>query len=147
MNKIDRRSALGIGLAAASAAMVKPAAAQTTATRIRRRGQVSWCSSHNVICLKDKDSIRGQIAFGKLPTAAIGGRQRKSAILTGLRVDRARAPAGKYFQGEVSRASAHQLERVHVATHDSPAQVSIGRSINRSAGDLSESLHNLGGEK
>jgi hypothetical protein len=30
MNKIDRRSALGIGLAAASAAMVKPAAAQTT---------------------------------------------------------------------------------------------------------------------
>jgi hypothetical protein len=31
MNKIDRRSALGIGLAAASAAMMKPAAAQTTA--------------------------------------------------------------------------------------------------------------------
>ena len=30
MNKIDRRSALGIGLAAASAAIVKPAAAQTT---------------------------------------------------------------------------------------------------------------------
>jgi hypothetical protein len=30
MNKIDRRSALGIGLAAASAAMMKPAAAQTT---------------------------------------------------------------------------------------------------------------------
>ena len=30
MNKIDRRSALGFGLAAASAAMVKPAAAQTT---------------------------------------------------------------------------------------------------------------------
>ncbi|UPK01406.1 hypothetical protein [Bradyrhizobium sp. 170] len=30
MNKIDRRSALGIGLAAASAAMIKPAAAQTT---------------------------------------------------------------------------------------------------------------------
>jgi hypothetical protein len=30
MNKIDRRSALGIGFAAASAAMVKPAAAQTT---------------------------------------------------------------------------------------------------------------------
>ena len=29
MNKIDRRSALGIGLAAASAAMMKPAAAQT----------------------------------------------------------------------------------------------------------------------
>jgi hypothetical protein len=30
MNKIDRRSALGIGLTAASAAMMKPAAAQTT---------------------------------------------------------------------------------------------------------------------
>jgi hypothetical protein len=30
MDKIDRRSALGIGLAAASAAMMKPAAAQTT---------------------------------------------------------------------------------------------------------------------
>ena len=30
MSKIDRRSALGIGLAAASAAMMKPAAAQTT---------------------------------------------------------------------------------------------------------------------
>jgi hypothetical protein len=30
MNKIDRRSALAIGLAAASAAMMKPAAAQTT---------------------------------------------------------------------------------------------------------------------
>ena len=30
MNKIDRRSALGIGLAAVSAAMMKPAAAQTT---------------------------------------------------------------------------------------------------------------------
>ncbi|MGL3108132.1 hypothetical protein [Bradyrhizobium sp. BR 1432] len=30
MTKIDRRSALGIGLAAASAAIVKPAAAQTT---------------------------------------------------------------------------------------------------------------------
>src|SRR5439155_23800914 len=30
MNNIDRRSALGIGLAAASAAMMKPAAAQTT---------------------------------------------------------------------------------------------------------------------
>jgi hypothetical protein len=30
MNKIDRRSALGIGLAAASVAMMKPAAAQTT---------------------------------------------------------------------------------------------------------------------
>jgi hypothetical protein len=30
MNKIDRRSALGIGLAAASAAMMKPAAAQAT---------------------------------------------------------------------------------------------------------------------
>ena len=30
MNKIDRRSAFGIGLAAASAAMMKPAAAQTT---------------------------------------------------------------------------------------------------------------------
>jgi hypothetical protein len=30
MNKIDRRSALGIGLAAASAAMMKRAAAQTT---------------------------------------------------------------------------------------------------------------------
>ena len=30
MNKIDRRSALGIGLAAASAAMMKPVAAQTT---------------------------------------------------------------------------------------------------------------------
>lgn len=30
MNKIDRRAALGIGLAAASAAMVKPTAAQTT---------------------------------------------------------------------------------------------------------------------
>jgi hypothetical protein len=30
MNKLDRRSALGIGLAAASAAMMKPAAAQTT---------------------------------------------------------------------------------------------------------------------
>ena len=29
MNKIDRRSALGIGLAAASAAMIRPAAAQT----------------------------------------------------------------------------------------------------------------------
>src|SRR5436309_15121718 len=29
MNKIDRRSALGIGLAAATAAMMKPAAAQT----------------------------------------------------------------------------------------------------------------------
>jgi hypothetical protein len=29
MNKIDRRSALGIGLTAASAAMMKPAAAQT----------------------------------------------------------------------------------------------------------------------
>jgi hypothetical protein len=29
MNKIDRRSALGIGLAAASAAMIKPAAAQS----------------------------------------------------------------------------------------------------------------------
>ncbi|MEH2513659.1 hypothetical protein V1291_005013 [Nitrobacteraceae bacterium AZCC 1564] len=29
MSKIDRRSALGLGLAAASAAMVKPAAAQT----------------------------------------------------------------------------------------------------------------------
>jgi hypothetical protein len=31
MNKIDRRSALGVGLAAASAAMMKPAAAQTAA--------------------------------------------------------------------------------------------------------------------
>jgi hypothetical protein len=30
MTQVDRRSALGIGLAAASAAMVKPAAAQTT---------------------------------------------------------------------------------------------------------------------
>ena len=30
MSKIDRRSALGIGLAAASAAMMKPSAAQTT---------------------------------------------------------------------------------------------------------------------
>jgi hypothetical protein len=30
MSKIDRRSALGLGLAAASAAMMKPAAAQTT---------------------------------------------------------------------------------------------------------------------
>jgi hypothetical protein len=30
MSKIDRRSALGIGLAAASVAMMKPAAAQTT---------------------------------------------------------------------------------------------------------------------
>jgi hypothetical protein len=30
MNKIDRRSALGIGLAAASTAMMKPVAAQTT---------------------------------------------------------------------------------------------------------------------
>src|SRR6516164_5148321 len=30
MNKIDRRSALGIGLAAASSAMMNPAAAQTT---------------------------------------------------------------------------------------------------------------------
>ena len=30
MTKIDRRSALGIGLAAATAAMMKPAAAQTT---------------------------------------------------------------------------------------------------------------------
>jgi hypothetical protein len=30
MNKIDRRSALGFGLAAASAAVMKPAAAQTT---------------------------------------------------------------------------------------------------------------------
>jgi hypothetical protein len=30
MNKLDRRSALGIGLAAASAAMMKPAAAQAT---------------------------------------------------------------------------------------------------------------------
>ena len=30
MSKIDRRSALGIGLAAATAAMMKPAAAQTT---------------------------------------------------------------------------------------------------------------------
>ncbi|HLQ44555.1 MAG TPA: hypothetical protein VK137_07500 [Planctomycetaceae bacterium] len=30
MNKVDRRSALAIGLAAASAAVVKPAAAQTT---------------------------------------------------------------------------------------------------------------------
>jgi hypothetical protein len=30
MNKLDRRSALGIGLAAASAAMLKPAAAQAT---------------------------------------------------------------------------------------------------------------------
>jgi hypothetical protein len=30
MSKIDRRSALGIGLAAASAAMIKPAASQTT---------------------------------------------------------------------------------------------------------------------
>jgi hypothetical protein len=30
MNKIDRRSALGIGLTAASAAMLKPAASQTT---------------------------------------------------------------------------------------------------------------------
>jgi hypothetical protein len=30
MNKIDRRSALGIGLAAASAAMIRPAAAQDT---------------------------------------------------------------------------------------------------------------------
>jgi len=29
MNKIDRRSALGIGLAAASAAMIRPAAAET----------------------------------------------------------------------------------------------------------------------
>src|SRR5262249_34480690 len=29
MNKIDRRSALGIGLAAASAAMIRPAVAQT----------------------------------------------------------------------------------------------------------------------
>ncbi|WP_246773902.1 hypothetical protein [Bradyrhizobium diazoefficiens] len=30
MNRIDRRSALGIGLAAASVAMMRPAAAQTT---------------------------------------------------------------------------------------------------------------------
>jgi hypothetical protein len=30
MKEIDRRSALGIGLAAASAAIMKPAAAQTT---------------------------------------------------------------------------------------------------------------------
>ena len=30
MSKIDRRSAVGIGLAAATAAMMKPAAAQTT---------------------------------------------------------------------------------------------------------------------
>ena len=30
MTQVDRRSALAIGLAAASAAMVKPAAAQTT---------------------------------------------------------------------------------------------------------------------
>jgi hypothetical protein len=34
MNKLDRRSVLGIGLTAASAAMIKPAAAQTMGYKI-----------------------------------------------------------------------------------------------------------------
>jgi hypothetical protein len=42
-NSLDRRSALAIGLAAASAAVVKPAVAQTTDSKTRARGPVSSC--------------------------------------------------------------------------------------------------------
>ena len=65
----------------------------------------------------------------------------------GLPEDLTWIPAGKYLQDHFRCAGTHQFVRIRVPANDPPAEIIIGRSINRSARGLRESAEHLGGHK
>src|SRR3954462_12595870 len=85
--------------------------------------------------------------FGELPSRQLASINLIAPVLAWLRGNGGRIPASKYLQGQVGRAGAHQFVRIRIAADDTPAEIIIGRSIDRSARGSRESAQQLGRHK
>ena len=85
----------------------------------------------------------GEILFSDFPSKQLALINLVASIFARSRRDRCRFPASKDFQGHVGGADAHQLVGIRETANDAPAEIIVGRSVDRSACDVAEGFQYL----